>query len=72
MNVSSDTAYGWGVTVNLGFIELEAKNSDPVQPVSSPVLGVVLPATADTNVAHVGINCLYVGAYIFTSTTLSN
>ena len=64
----SDTAYGWGVPVDPGFIELEAKKADPVQPGSSAALVVLLPDTADTadtRAAHVQVNCLYVGANIY-------
>ena len=46
----SDTASGWGVTVNPGFIDLEAKKADPVQPGSSAAPGAVLPDTADIDV----------------------
>jgi len=65
----SDTAYGWGVTVDPGFTDLEAKNADPVQLGSIPDLGVAPPA--DTHVSHMGVDCLYLGAYISTSTELS-
>ena len=70
----SDTAYGWGVTVDPGFTDLEAKNADPVQPGSSSALGAVLPDTADiadTCAPQVQVNCLYVGAYISTSSELT-
>ena len=70
----SDTAYGWGVPVDPGFIDLEAKKADPLQPGSSFALGAVLLDTADiadTHAAHVQVNCLYVGAYISTSSELT-
>eukprot|EP00798_Chlamydomonas_sp_ICE-L_P006560 gene6560-biopygen1754 len=44
----SDTAYGWGVPVDPGFVELEANKAGPVQPGSSSALGALLPVTADT------------------------
>eukprot|EP00798_Chlamydomonas_sp_ICE-L_P029094 gene29094-biopygen32958 len=70
----SDTAYGWGVPVDPGFVELEANKAGPVQPGSSSALGALLPVTADTAdipAAHVQVNCLYVGASVAPSTELT-
>eukprot|EP00798_Chlamydomonas_sp_ICE-L_P028231 gene28231-biopygen32190 len=70
----SDTAYGWGVPVYPGFDDLEAKEAGLVQPRMSAALGALLPVTADTAdipAAHVQVHCLYVGAFISTSTELS-
>jgi hypothetical protein len=71
-----DTAYGWGVPVDPGFQELEANEADP-DPGTSDALEVLLPVTADTAdtadipAAHVQVDCLYVGAFISTSTELT-
>ena len=70
----SDTAYGWGVPVDPGFVDLEAKKAGPVQPGSSSALGALLMVTADTAdtpAAHVQVNCLYVGASAAPTTELS-
>jgi len=42
----SDTAYGWGVTVDSGFVDIEANKAGPVQPGSSSALGAILPVTS--------------------------
>jgi len=70
----SDTAYGWGVPVDPGFVDLEAKKAGPVQPGSSSALGAFLMVTADTAdtpAAHVQVNCLYVGASVASTTELT-
>jgi hypothetical protein len=62
----SDTAYGWAVPVDPGFVDLEAINAGP-EPGNSSSVGALVPVTADIPAAHVQVNCLYVGAYLSTS-----